>query len=262
MISFPDRCPTMNDMSKKTSVRTLVLWGLMLAPGVSSALSCMVVGEKTARVQSSQGEKSPVFMTESCETLKLVSGKAMVSWIARDGKPNFEPITATGVARLPAAGAEERSSNVVWAEMTSTRETRRPAFMRALDEVRPARIYVPESGLEFSSPVGSKLQVRVIENDKEKLIAETDVGDSQPLRLSRQGLAPGAVFDLEITAGAKTDKWRLKQLGAQESAQVEQRLAMIDQAEVDEAQRRVLRAMLYEQLKLPINMALTLGLDP
>jgi hypothetical protein len=229
----------------------------MLGAETSMATSCMVIGEKSARVQSSEGEKSPVFLTQSCEALRLISGKAMVTWVARDGKPNFVPIGANGPEKLPTVGAEERSGNVIWAELTSKREAQRPAFMRALDEERPARIYLPVTGLELPSKAGTTLRILAVNGDSENLVFETQNAES--VRLTRELTKPGVTYILEWNQAGKVDKWKWKTLGEQELNRVDAQYQEVQAAVTDEAQRRVVTAMLFEQLKLRVNMGLVLS---
>jgi len=223
----------------------------------SMATSCMVIGDKSARLQTSEGEKSPVFLTQSCETLRLISGKAMVSWVARDGKPNFVPIGTNGPERLPTAGAEERPGNVIWAELASKREAQRPAFMRALDEERPALIYLPMSGLELPSKEGTTLRILAVNGDSENLVFETQ--NAKSVRLTRELTKPGVIYILEWNQAGKLDKWKWKTLAEQELMRVDAQYQEVQTAVTDETQRRVVTAMLFEQLKLRVNMGLVLS---
>lgn len=228
----------------------------VVAANASLAASCMVIGEKTARIQSSEGEKSPVFLTNACASLRLISGKAMVTWVARDGKPNFVPIGPNGPDRVPTAGTEERSSNVVWAELSSKRETQRPAFMRALDVERPARIYIPADGLVLPFIVGASLRVLSTEGDVEKLVFETT--STEPVLLARDLVKSGAVYVLEWNHAGKLEKWKWKALSAEESVRIDAQVQEVQLTVPDEVQRRVVTAMLFEQLKLRVNMELAL----
>lgn len=238
---------------------SLLLGAGLLASGQAQALSCMVVGEKSARVKSDEGEASPVFMSNACESLKLISGKAMVSWISRDGKPHFSPITATGVSSLPAAGGEERSARVVWSELASTREATRPAFMRALDEQHPARIFIPAQGLVFPAKAGARLSLyRRDEQGGEQLVQELQPPADQAPRLVRELFVAGALYSVRLS-GTSQEQWLLKPVSDTESAQIQAQLDEIAAAEVENDQRRILRAMLFEQLKLPVNMQLSLA---
>lgn len=246
----------------KFSIQTAAVLGLVLVPQFAFALSCMVVGEKTARVQTSEGQMSPVFMSRSCETLKLISGKAMVSWISRDGKPNFSPIGPEGVSKLPAPGSDERSANVVWTEISSNREAKRPAFMRALDQERPARLYIPIEGLVFPAAAESVVTVKLVGEKSETLIVEKKQSEAEPLRLSRETLTAGSTFAIEITGGSKKERWLVKQVDANEAARIDQQISELSSAGIDSSQQQVLQAMLYEQLKLPVNMSLALQVTP
>ncbi|MEN9437493.1 MAG: hypothetical protein RIR09_2148, partial [Pseudomonadota bacterium] len=98
-----------------------------LGHSVAWSANCMVLGARDAKVQSIEGEKSPAFLTKDCGALRLISGTAQASWVGQDGKPRLIPITATGVASQPNAGAEERSVNVVWSELTTKRERQQAA---------------------------------------------------------------------------------------------------------------------------------------
>ena len=244
--------------SRTKPIHCLVVCLTLLGGAAAQAATCMVVGEKAARVASMEGERSPVFLTADCAALRLKSGKAMVTWVSRDGKPNFAAIGEGGPERLPTAGSEERSGKVVWAELTTKRESSRPAFMRALDEERPARIYIPAAGLELPSNSGTALKVQRMEGDQLRTVLESS--DSSALRLGRDALQAGGTYVLEWTQDGKVDRWRWRVLDADVTGQLDRAQAEIESANLDPEQRRVVTAMLYEQLKLNVNMGFQLAL--
>ncbi len=228
-----------------------------LGVATAHAGACMVVGEKTARVVSPEGERSPVFLAADCASLRSRSGSAMVTWVSRDGKPNFAPIGPDGPARLPAPGAEERSGKTVWAELTTRREASRPAFMRALDEERPARIYVPEAGLVLPSRPGAALRLQRIDGDALRTLFEAT--DSSALRLGRDALEPGASYVLEWNQEGRLDRWRWQILDEAQTRQLDVAHAEIAATAPDPEQRRIIAAMLFDQLKLRVNMEFELA---
>lgn len=237
-----------------------VLTGLLAVTGAVSAQarSCMVVGEKTARVQTREGEKSPLFHTQSCESLRLISGKAMVSWVSRDGKAHFTPIGPNGVEQMPSAGADERPGNAVWAELTSVREATRPAFMRAIGEERPARVFVPASGLDLPDQPGSELRILAVKGNAETLVLRRNAGDPRPIHLTRDQIQPGVTYHLEWHKGGAVEQWKWVAISADEAQHVEARLKEIEASVVESDQRRVVIAMLFEQLRLRLNRHLAL----
>lgn len=225
----------------------------------AQAASCMVMGEHTARVQSAEGEKSPVFLTSACESLRLISGKAMVSWVSRDGKPHFAPIAPSGPALLPTAGAEERSANVVWAELTSKREVDRPAFMRAMREERPSRVYVPPEGLALTAKPDADFTILSLDGDAEKLIFDKKSTDTQPILLTRDQIKAGGIYLVEWHHGADTEKLKWQTVDSAETARIDSQYQEIRDTISDAAQRRIMMSMLYEQLRLRVNMTAELA---
>ncbi|EGF33018.1 hypothetical protein IMCC9480_1412 [Oxalobacteraceae bacterium IMCC9480] len=223
------------------------------------ATSCMVMGERTAKVQSAEGIKSPVFLAADCESLRLVSGKAMVSWVSRDGKPHFEPIGADGTRLLPTAGAEERSGNVVWAELASKREVERPAFMRALSEERPARVYIPPEGLALAARPDADFQILALEGDTEKLVFDKKASDTTAILLTRTHIQPGGMYIVEWHHAATVERLKWQALGSAESTHIDEQYQQIRSTISDEAQRRIMMGMLFEQLRLRVNMAAELS---
>ena len=236
----------------------------VLAVGLSAwslaaATSCIVVGEKTAKVKSNAGEKSPVFLTNDCASLRAISGKAMVSWVSKEGKVSFAPIGANGPERQPTAGSEERSGNVVWAELSSTRQTRRPAFMRAFGDEKAVPVYVPEAGILIKPKVGESLRVLSVEDG-----IETSVMDSrevQPFLITRNTLKPGSTYQLEWTKTGNIEKEKWKLLGLTDTLRLDSQYKEVQDADVDQEQRKVITAMLFEQLKLTTNMRIVLSND-
>ena len=240
----------------KIMVVAAAMSGLSLS---AHAISCMVMGEHTARIQSAEGEKSPVFLTSACESLRLISGKAMVSWVSRDGKPHFAPITRGGPALLPTAGAEERSANVVWAELTSKREVDRPAFMRAMSEERPSRVYVPPEGLALTAKPDADFAILSLEGDVEKLIFDKKLTDIRPILLTRDQIKTGSVYLVEWRHGTTTEKLKWQTVDSAETARIDSQYKEIRSIVPDEAQRRIMMSMLYEQLRLRVNMTAELA---
>lgn len=224
---------------------------------IAAAASCIVVGDKTAKVKSNTGEKSPVFLTTDCSSLRAVSGKAMVSWVSRDGKVSFAPIGINGPERQPTAGNEERSGNVVWSELTSTRQTRRPAFMRAFGDEKAVPVYVPEAGILIKPKVGESLRLLLIDEGAETLVMNSR--DAQPFLITREVVKLGATYQLEWTkvGNIETEKWKL--LSAADTERLDAQYKEVQVADLDEEQRKVVTAMLFEQLKLATNMRIVLS---
>ena len=218
------------------------------------SISCMVLGENSARVQSFEGEKSPVFLTSACASLRLISGKAMVSWVSRDGKPHFAPIAPGGPALLPTAGAEERSANVVWAELTSKREVNRPAFMRAMSEERPARVYIPPEGLKLTARLDSDFSILFVDGNVEKLIFDKKSSDIRPILLTRDLIKAGGTYVVEWHHGGNTEKLRWQAVDSSETARIDSQYKEIRSMVDDVAQQRIMMSMVYEQLRLRVNM--------
>lgn len=236
------------------------LIGLLTMTVVShaQARSCMVVGEKTAKVQSQEGQKSPVFHTQSCESLRLISGKAMVSWVSRDGKAHFAPIGPQGVDEMPSAGAEERAGNLVWAEVTSVREATRPAFMRAIGAEAPTRVFVPQGGLMLPEQPGAELRVLKVKNDQQTLVLTRKANEMAPIVFTHAQIQPGETYKLEWRKGEQVEQWTWLVINENEAQLIEAQLKEIDASVSDPYQRRVVTAMLFEQRRLKINRQLAL----
>ena len=222
----------------------------------AQSTSCLVLGSKDARVSSSEGEKSPVFVAKACGSLRLISGQAQASWVARDGKPRVVPITTQGVAGVPAAGAEERSVNYVWAELTTKRERQQPAYMRSFGEDRAATVYVPSDGLLLVPSVDSTALVRVTREGEVSREFEVPIGSQ--VRLSRQDLKAGQIHTVQIQRGDMVEAWKWRIASESEAARIDESLAEIAASDVLPDQRGLMGAMLYEQLKLRVNMDLSI----
>ena len=225
----------------------------------AAAASCIVVGDKTAKVKSSAGEKSPVFLATDCASLRAISGKAMVSWVSREGKVSFAPIGVNGPERQPTVGSEERSGNVVWAELSSTRQTRRPAFMRAFGDEKAVPVYLPQDGILIRPKVGESLKVFSVVDGIELLVM--DSREIQPFLITRETLKLGSTYQLEWNKAGNIEKEKWKLLGSTESLRLDTQYKEVQDADLDQEQRRVVTAMLFEQLKLPTNMQIVLSSD-
>lgn len=232
---------------------------VLLAVGHAWAGPCMVMGDKSAVVLSEEGEKSPAFLTQSCEKLKLKSGKAMVSWVERDGKPQMAAIEPNGVARYPRPGNEERSAKVVWAEITTRREAPRAAVMRNLgvNEARPAVVYVPPEGLEIRPDSAAPWQLRLGRAGAADVVAIPAVEPGRFV-LSRAQLQPGMDYVLEWTGGGAPIQWAWRVMPETQSHSLDENYNNLLKADLEKDQMVLLKAMWFEQLRLPLNMNLTI----
>lgn len=231
---------------------------LLVAPlqVAAQATSCLVTGERSARVMTPEGERSPVFMAPDCEALRLVSGKAAASWVARDGKPRLMPITAQGPSGVPAAGAEERTVRTLWAELTSRRERQAPAFMRDIGNERPARVYLEEGGLTLgpAAPGAGMLRMAVFNGADAGEVSTATVASGSEARLIRENFQPDTTYKLELQRGDQVTKWRIRPLSQPDALRLESQLAELP-AELDVEQRLMLQAMVFEHWRLPLNRA-------
>jgi hypothetical protein len=227
----------------------------------AKAVSCMVLGDSHARVQAVEGEKSPVFLTASCEGLRLISGKAMVSWVSRDGKPHFAAIGKDGPTALPGAGAEERAANVVWAELSSKREADRPAFMRALNEGRPARVYIPPEGLALAAKADADFRILAIEGEggAETPVFEKTASDPSPIVLKRDRIRPGTAYLIEWHYPDSVERVKWQTVSESDLASIDEEYRRIDADITDAGQRRIMKDMMFEQLRLRVNMSSVLA---
>jgi hypothetical protein len=218
----------------------------------------MVIGERTARIHSVEGERSPVFMTKACDSLRLISGKAQASWIGRDGKPRVVPITLAGVELLPQAGAEERSVNVVWNELTTRRERQQPAYMRNIANERPPKVYVPVEGLVLVEHLDSDalLIIELVEDAKSEKIATIKARAGQALRVDRGTLIIDQTYSFKIERNESTESWKWKVVTASQVATFDEELGKINSSVGDAEQVLMVKAMFYEQNKIRSNMDL------
>lgn len=239
-----------------------LLLGSMIAFGAATAsaqgTSCLVIGEKTARVQTPEGERSPVFVAKSCADLRLLSGVAQVSWVSREGKPRVFPLTPQGVQQSPTAGSEERSVNVVWAELTTRRERQQPAYMRNFGGDRLPKVFVATDGIKLSSQTDSAatLQIFRIDAGGNVPLLRKQIPSGQAIILERLNLEPAKAYLLQVQRGALLEEWRWQTLSAQETADIDLQIAEINASVEDTDQRLMVQAMLFEQLKMRINLDL------
>lgn len=244
---------------QKLKLQLLYLAAALGAGGQAWAGPCMVLGEKAAVVYSEEGEKSPAFLTQACERLKLKSGKAMVSWVGSDGKPQMAPIALDGVTRYPAAGSEERSAKVVWAEITTRREVPRAAVMRnmTVNEVRPATVYVPPEGVEIRPDSGVAWQLSLGRSGSTEVLPVKAVGPGRFV-LDRNLLRAGHDYLLTWSGGAVPLQWTWRVLPEAQTAALDDNYTTLMQVDLDTEQRNLMKAMWFEQLRLPLNMNLIL----
>lgn len=231
----------------------------------------MVMGDRHAVLKTQEGPKSPMFLAQSCERLKLVSGRALASWVGADGKPHLVPITPQGPSAMPSAGQEERSTRAVWAELSSRREVQKPAVMRGASTGQPERTYVPESGLSLEAPAGSVVRVTLRGAAQDTTLPPIQVGADGRFKLTRQQLpadtrvlvAWTAPADVRDDTGPDDEAdpgplW-LRTLPQAEQADLDTARRQLRQQVKDPLQQVTLDSMLYEQRQLPLNLRRSLA---
>ena len=78
----------------------------------------------------------------------------------------------------------------------------------------------------------------------------------QPIVLQRGDVQPGTSYTVQIQRGDLIEEWKWRMTTAQEASHVDEQLQEIERAIAVPAQRAVLTAMLFEQLRLRVNMDL------
>jgi hypothetical protein len=215
----------------------------------------MVIGERTARISSIEGERSPVFVTKACDALRLISGKAQATWIGRDGKPTVLPITASGVDSQAPAGAEERSVNVAWAELTTRRERQRPAYLRDISN-EPPKVYVPAEGLVLVERLESDSLLRIdrLQGEKSEKVAEIKANKGERLRVPPGTLLAEQTYSFEIQRSENSQTWTWQTVAASQALSIREDLATINASVTDPEQQFMLKALYFEQAKIRNNM--------
>lgn len=224
------------------------------------AVPCMVMGERTAVLSSDEGERSPVFLAQACEKLRLKSGNAFVTWIASDGKPQMAPVNPNGIVGAPSPGREERSAKVVWSELTTNRGASRAALMRSFGEAKPSRVYVPLDGLRVTAPGNGIWELQLLDEKGARLAGFNNIKESDAVLLSRDHLPPGESRQLIWRQPEVEQAWLWRGVDASELVGLDVGYANVSATQLpDEQQQRLLKAMWFEQMRLPINLKLTMG---
>lgn len=230
---------------------------LVFGAGAANAAACLVVGDKTARVMSAEGEKSPVFRTQDCAALRLVSGQAQASWLGANGKLSFVPISKDGVVRPVDAAESERTLNSVWAEVSKRREAARPGLMRSL---LPS-LYLPQDGLviELAAEAETTLVLSSIDADGiARELRKQQVPAGGAVKLQRAGLKQGEVYQLEIRSASRSEQFKWQLPADSELAELDERVNEIKAVGLDASQRLLAEAMLFEQRRMNVNRELAL----
>ena len=221
------------------------------------ASTCMVLGDKSATIKSVEGERSPVFVTSDCQALRLVSGKAIASWVGRDGKPRMIPITLKGIDLVPQAGAEERSVTVVWNELSTKRERQQPAYMRNIGDERPPKVFAPKEGVVLFTNSESETRITV-ENAAGETVFDRRIAVGDTGVIPRNVFLSDQIFKIKTLRAESAQEWRWRVVTAAETANIDQSLEAIDATISDPIQIKLMRAMMFEQVKIRVNMELAL----
>ena len=232
----------------------IVLSGYQMLAFAEST-SCMVIGERTARISSMEGERAPVFVTKACETLRLVHGKAHATWIGKDGKPTVLQITASGVDAQTPSGTEERSVNVAWAELTTRRERQRPAYLRDVTNEAP-KVYVPAEGLVLVEKLESDSLLRIdgFQGEKPEKLAEIKASKGERLFVPPGTLQADRTYNFVLQRSEASQTWTWQTVAASQASSIREDLAAINAAVTDPEHQFMLQALYFEQAKIRNNM--------
>jgi hypothetical protein len=237
--------------------RLLIALIMSFIYGHASATTCMVLGEKTARINAVEGERSPVFVTSDCAALRLVSGKALASWVGRDGKPRLIPIRKDGIEVAPQAGAEERSVTVVWNELTTKRERQQPAYMRNIGDERPPKLYVPTGGVVLFDSAESNADL-FVKNAQGEQVYQKHFNIGESVSIPRDVLLNTQIYKIILKRVESEQQWQWRIVSADEMRTIDQSLTEIDKVVAEPDQAKIMRAMLFEQMKIQVNMNLAI----
>jgi hypothetical protein len=164
------------------------------------------------------------------------------------------------VASQPNAGAEERSVNVVWSELTTKRERQQAAYMRSVSFERAQKIYIPVDGLVLldRSDVDAELSVQLVKESATVPVLTQAIKKGDTLLVERKLLEQDQTYVFTIRRGDATETWRWKTLPTDQTTTIDGQLDPIRQAPLDAEQRLLMQAMLFDQIKFRPNMELTI----
>lgn len=140
---------------------------------------------------------------------------------------------------------------------SSKRETKRSAVMRSVADGIAERVYVPAEGLSLRSKSDGTLRIFSWVDQTRTLVFEAI--DPSTMLLTRAVIQPGARYVVEWNQDGKTERWQWQALTPQEHALVDAQMGEIAAMLPDEVQRKVVMAMLFEQMRLPVNRKFVLA---
>ena len=231
----------------------LTFWACAAASS-AHATACMVMGDRSAIVRSADGDRSPVFMAASCESLRLVSGKAMVSWVTREGKPRLLNLGTLGIDGLPREAADDAVPGAVWSELVSRREVHRAAYTRSLAPAPPERFYVPKTGWVLAAQPGDSLRLTVQKGGKDRVLLEAVATEAGMFRIARALMQPGLVYGLALTQGGVPSFHALKALSSSEQSRLDALYPSLPAGQAGQDAEALVLALWYQQRQLNFNM--------
>jgi hypothetical protein len=167
------------------------------------------------------------------------------------------PITAQGVELVPQAGAEERSVMVVWNELSTKRERQQPAYMRNIGDERPPKVFAPKEGIALF--VNSESETRItVENAAGEIVFDRRIAVGDAGVIPRSVFLSDQIFKIKTLRAESAQEWRWRVATSSETENIDQSLEAIDATVGDLTQIKLLRAMLFEQVKIRVNMELAL----
>ena len=126
--------------------------------------------------------------------------------------------------------------------------------MRAMSEERPSRVYIPPEGLTLTAKPDADFSILFLDGNVEKLIFDKKSSDNRPILLTRDLIKAGGTYLVEWHHGANTEKLRWQAVDSSETARIDSQYDEIRNRVDDVAQRRIMMSMVYEQLRLRVNM--------
>jgi hypothetical protein len=205
-----------------------------------------------------------------CASLKVKSGVVKALFFGAEGKQQAKTVKAG--ERFNPGPIEGSSSTIVavlenyrqlLAEGPSQKKPGRKYFDKPENLGMPfGHLYVPEKGLPFTlkGADGQSLAYRLIDDETGKLVTQGTGMGGRPVLIDKQWLQPDRLYRLSVNLSGRDVESTVQIASMQIDDEIRGSLGAIDNdASLDAEDRRLLKALLFEEFALGYNRQLTLG---
>ncbi|MCV2422784.1 hypothetical protein [Paucibacter sp. DJ2R-2] len=169
---------------------------------------------------------------------------------------HITPIGEQGAVGFLQDQADDQALGTVWSELTGNRQAKRAGHMRAI----LPQVYVPAEGLMLDARAGTDVELIItwLQSDSQMELSRIQVRAGKPVVVPRKLMKAGEAYQLDLHGAERRESMRWMVVSEDQVSALDGNLKDMAAAGLEEQQRWLSEAVLYERLRLSTNRELVL----